>query len=234
MSQTKASPDVSQGTARLQNTERSLFDCAAGEVSFVTSRTDSEPEDAAECPPQETLMNSDTVDHPILQKPDREVLQDDEDATGPLSFSDEADALDLRIDDLVNEMEGIPLPTSSQPTHPDGIGAIDDHSAAEDVVIEQASAEAIELKPSKIESRLGESCDRSGLASERLGSRSTPQRIGSGRLVPARLTWKPGDPFASDSSSKPIRFRWEVMLTTACCTAVCGMGAIWLLRMVVS
>ena len=234
MSRMKVSPSVAHGTARLQNTERSLFDCAAGEVSIATSRTDSEAEDAAECPPRGTIMGSDTDDNPILQKPDREVLQDDEDATGPLFFSDEADALDLRIDDLVNEMEGISLPTPLQSTNPDGIGAIDDHSAAEDVVIEQASAEAIELKPSKTESRLGESGDRSGLASERLGSRSTPRRIGSGRLVPARLTWKPGDPFASDSSSKPIRFRWEVMLTTACCTAVCGMGAIWLLRMVVS
>jgi hypothetical protein len=57
-----------------------------------------------------------------------------------------------------------------------------------------------------------------------------PKRIGSGRLVPARLTWKPGDPFAGTKRSPAEQFRWEVMLTSACVTAACGLGCIWLLR----
>jgi hypothetical protein len=57
-----------------------------------------------------------------------------------------------------------------------------------------------------------------------------PKRIGSGRLVAARLTWKPRDPFASPSRPQSHRFRWEVMLTSACITAVCGLGCVWILR----
>jgi hypothetical protein len=57
-----------------------------------------------------------------------------------------------------------------------------------------------------------------------------PKKIGSGRLVSARLTWKPRDPFACPSQPKTQRFRWEVMLTSACITAVCGLGCVWILR----
>jgi len=57
-----------------------------------------------------------------------------------------------------------------------------------------------------------------------------PKRIGSGCLVPARLTWKPRDPLAGRSPSRMQRFRWELMLTSACITAVCGLGCVWLLR----
>jgi hypothetical protein len=57
-----------------------------------------------------------------------------------------------------------------------------------------------------------------------------PKRIGSGCLVPARLTWKPRDPFAAGGRSGMERFRWELMLTSACITAVCGLGCVWLLR----
>ena len=62
---------------------------------------------------------------------------------------------------------------------------------------------------------------------------TAPKRIGSGRLVPTRLTWRPGDPFAG-SVDKPTkrRFRWEVMLTAASITAASGMGCAWLLRAV--
>ncbi|HVP10368.1 MAG TPA: hypothetical protein VMV94_04175 [Phycisphaerae bacterium] len=65
-------------------------------------------------------------------------------------------------------------------------------------------------------------------ASQKQGA--APKRIGSGRLVPARLTWKPRDPFACSSKPKHQRFRWEVMLTAACITAVCGLGCVWILR----
>ncbi len=57
-----------------------------------------------------------------------------------------------------------------------------------------------------------------------------PRRIGRGRLVPARLTWKPGDPFAGETQESRINFRWELMLTAACVTAVCGLSCVWLLR----
>jgi hypothetical protein len=57
-----------------------------------------------------------------------------------------------------------------------------------------------------------------------------PKQIGSGRLVPVRLTWKPGDPFAGKQKAPAEQFRWEVMLTSACVTAACGLGCIWLLR----
>lgn len=58
----------------------------------------------------------------------------------------------------------------------------------------------------------------------------TPKRIGSGQLVPARLTWKPGDPFGDSDGRGRRRFRWDVMLTSAGITAACGMFCIWVLR----
>lgn len=58
----------------------------------------------------------------------------------------------------------------------------------------------------------------------------TPKRIGSGQLVPARLTWRPGDPFGDIGGNGPRRFRWDVMLTSAGVTAACGLACIWLLR----
>lgn len=61
-----------------------------------------------------------------------------------------------------------------------------------------------------------------------------PKRIGRGRLVPARLTWKPGDPFAASVGRRREPFRWEVMLTAASVTAACGLGCIWLLRTILA
>ena len=63
---------------------------------------------------------------------------------------------------------------------------------------------------------------------------SAPKRIGDGKLVPARLTWKPGDPFGEPTRQNKKTFRWELMLTTACVTAACGMVCIWLLRTVLA
>jgi hypothetical protein len=56
--------------------------------------------------------------------------------------------------------------------------------------------------------------------------------VGQGSSVPrtrSRLNWKPGDPFG-DSRGRGGRFRWELMLTTACGTAACGVVGIWILR----
>jgi len=65
-------------------------------------------------------------------------------------------------------------------------------------------------------------------------SPDTPKRIGDGKLVQSRLTWKPGDPFADParSAGMPGRFRWELMLSTACGTAVFGLAFFWIMRMV--
>jgi hypothetical protein len=64
---------------------------------------------------------------------------------------------------------------------------------------------------------------------------TTPRKIGSGRLIQARLTWKPGDPFNSDTpASRKNRFRWELMLSTACGTAVFGIGSFWLIHRIFS
>ena len=60
-----------------------------------------------------------------------------------------------------------------------------------------------------------------------------PERIGSGRLVAARLTWKPRE--ALSPGAPPRReFRWDTMLTAACVTAACGIGCIWLLRVILA
>jgi hypothetical protein len=59
---------------------------------------------------------------------------------------------------------------------------------------------------------------------------TAPRRIGSGRLVPARLTWKPRDPFADPAPVKRSQFRWDTMLTVACATAALGLGFVWLVR----
>lgn len=63
---------------------------------------------------------------------------------------------------------------------------------------------------------------------------ATPRRIGSGKLVQSRITWKPGDPLAeaAPSDAVPGRFRWELMLSTACGTAVFGIAFFWLMRMI--
>ncbi len=61
-----------------------------------------------------------------------------------------------------------------------------------------------------------------------------PKRIGGGRLVPTRLTWKPGEPAGLAKPRPKAGFRWETMLTTACITAVCGMGCLWLLRTILA
>lgn len=67
----------------------------------------------------------------------------------------------------------------------------------------------------------------------RLGARkqaAAPKQIGRGKLVPARMTWKPGDPFGQDRERRPDRFRWELMLTSACITAASGLICVWLLH----
>lgn len=62
----------------------------------------------------------------------------------------------------------------------------------------------------------------------------TPDRIGHGKLVAARLTWKPGDPFGDGRRRSVERFSWESMLTSACLTAACGLLCVWLLHSILA
>lgn len=64
--------------------------------------------------------------------------------------------------------------------------------------------------------------------------RKTPDRIGQGKLVAARLTWKPGDPFGDGRTRPVVRFSWESMLTSACITAACGLLCVWLLHSILA
>ncbi len=70
----------------------------------------------------------------------------------------------------------------------------------------------------------------------RLGVRrpgAAPRRIGSGALVPAKLTWMPKDPFGNGIRKQPTsRFRWELMLTAACITAGIGLACVWLFGLI--
>lgn len=63
---------------------------------------------------------------------------------------------------------------------------------------------------------------------------TAPGRIGEGKLIPSRLTWKPRELFGGAAARRADPFKWEVMLTTACVTAACGMVGIWLLRSVLA
>ncbi|MCK6455033.1 MAG: hypothetical protein L6Q92_00680 [Phycisphaerae bacterium] len=64
--------------------------------------------------------------------------------------------------------------------------------------------------------------------------RPIPPRIGTGQLQPTRLHWKPGDPFGGAAAIAHPPFRWELMIATACGTALCGIAGIWLLKTLLS
>lgn len=105
-----------------------------------------------------------------------------------------------------------------------------DHSAVEDVVLSNP-LEDTELsdEPSKSGAPIVASKPAAAITAPRGPIR---QRIGSGKLAPTKLNWKPGDPFGCSDDAR--RFRWEVMLTTACVTAMCGLTCIWLLRTILA
>jgi hypothetical protein len=97
---------------------------------------------------------------------------------------------------------------------------------------------AVIIEAAQFKDAADESCSRGrsttvegGLAGSGFAQPTmTPKRIGSGELVPARLTWRPGDPFGDTGESGMRRFRWDLMLTSAGVTAACGLACIWLLR----
>jgi len=142
-----------------------------------------------------------------------------------------------------------PPPSDCDASHDeDQMWPSDDDGTAEDIILSEpqtpdaadgevvavsagGEAMAAEVSPTVTGKPMPELPPRGNIA--RLGVQKPgviPKRIGSGRLVPARLTWKPGDLFADSKKTKGSLFRWEVMLTSACITAACGMGCIWLLR----
>lgn len=111
-----------------------------------------------------------------------------------------------------------------------------DHSAVEDVVMENPLVEAMELDEANEEAQPIQTLVASAskpAATLGVQRHPVPQRIGSGKLAPTKLNWKPGDPFGC-SEDPARRFRWELMLTTACVTAMCGLTCIWLLRTILA
>lgn len=105
-----------------------------------------------------------------------------------------------------------------------------DHSAVDDVVLSNP-LESIEIsdEPAKVDAPVVVSKPAAAITAPRGPIR---HRIGSGKLAPTKLNWKPGDPFGCSDDAG--RFRWEVMLTTACVTAMCGLSCIWLLRTILA
>lgn len=96
------------------------------------------------------------------------------------------------------------------------------------VVEARGSEDSLESSAASDESQSG------GPATGQLRIAMTPKRIGSGQLIPARLTWRPGDPFGDMGGIGKRRFRWDVMLTSAGITAACGLACIWLLRTILA
>jgi len=240
MSRKHRSRPVAVNEAVMEEDEPVLFDGSFGFSDILKAGGDGDAGPRARGPdhPRLTLVHPEDDDGLI---PLAEVEEDTGGRAslddGPLWFSGEADAVDLRVEqeaaDLAEQvMAGL--------DDEDDVSAIDDHSATDDVILRETPAETIDLKAAAAESAdsrptptgrpmppLPEPGELVRIAAGQT-RRQTPMRIGSGRLVPTRLTWKPGDPFC-DSSNRVRRFRWEIMLTAACGTAVCGMGAIWLL-----
>ncbi|MBI5764860.1 MAG: hypothetical protein HZA51_15190 [Planctomycetes bacterium] len=105
-----------------------------------------------------------------------------------------------------------------------------DHSAVEDVVLSNPLESLEEVdESSNADAPVAVSKPAAVVGSQRGPIR---HRIGSGKLAPTKLNWKPGDPFGCSDDAR--RFRWEVMLTTACVTAMCGLTCIWLLRTILA
>lgn len=139
---------------------------------------------------------------------------------------DDADEFTVAL----GETRDQPPATSAAGRGPDPRRTEFDHSSTEDVVLLRPASDEPVASASAAE-RTGDSVPADDLARQGVRQRGmTPKRIGSGRLVPARLTWKPGDPFGDGDRRSVGPFRWDVMLTSASITAAAGLICIWLLR----
>lgn len=149
------------------------------------------------------------------------------DFAGSDESSDTVDPSDDRLDDFDDD-------DASSPSYAEEETAV----AKEDVPVHMEDAPGPEkniASPGVTDRPKPEPPPQGSIARQGVrGPGIAPKRIGSGRLVPARLTWKPGDPFAASRKTSRSQFRWEVMLTAACVTAACGLGCIWLLRTILA
>ena len=57
-----------------------------------------------------------------------------------------------------------------------------------------------------------------------------PKRIGNGKLMAARVQWRPGDPFGQATRAPARGFAWNRMVRSACVTAASGLILVWLLH----
>lgn len=155
---------------------------------------------------------------PLVQTPIQDTLDayDREDATVSNTSTDEPDfeldapEADENIERLVEDVE---IPHTNHP-----VSAVVIAAAEKDVTLTTESSVVAAVSTAESVTAGGQR------------PAQTPKRIGSGQLVPARLTWKPGDPFGDSDGAGRRRFRWDVMLTSAGITAACGMFCIWVLR----
>jgi len=133
-----------------------------------------------------------------------------------------------------------PFATESAAVEPDEAEAVGDAAADETVIdqtpeIEMRAAETVVMETALVDLPIAEQQIAEPVVPPvpRELKAAPPIRVGSGQLSSGRPNWKPGDPFGESVMDAP-RFRWELMLTTACGTAACGLAGIWLLRTLLS
>ncbi len=230
-----------------------LFDDASLGAFDLDNITSPGHEAEAAARPRLTLVRPDdeamdTVDHgSMIGAPTSESADEQDDPLDSWPWEEDIDA-DRRYESPCGK-EAESIGAASIPLDDDD-GALDDlvicnppagsaiESRLKDFVreIDDEETEAEDdREPIEAEDQRVIGAGRSDLPTSSLGRpAAAPRRIGSGELVPARLTWRPGDPFAGSESANRRRFRWDVMLTSACITAGCGLACIWLLRTILA
>jgi hypothetical protein len=97
----------------------------------------------------------------------------------------------------------------------------------------------VEVRPEATRTTATSDTMTCGLSSSVAGARvepsipAPPTHIGAGRLHVERPDWRPGNPFGDvrhPRRSTRGRFRWDILMATACGTATCGVVCVWLLR----
>lgn len=180
----------------------------------------------------------------VADRKPKEVVFDDDLPVEPMDAADvpaaraEPDPAVTVLEDCLTPIEPV-LPAAAEDT----VLISDEHLVEEEVELLDEESEGIH-ESERAEERVAASLpsitgrpmpdlpprgEIAGLAAKGAAARP-PKRIGDGRLVPTRLTWRPGEPRVSERLQARTTFRWDTMLTAACLTAVCGMGCIWLLR----
>lgn len=167
----------------------------------------------------------------------------DEPANAPLDADDSGVLSDAQAQALLTALqESVPAETTRPDAEPAALeisptpeSEIDFDLSLDPCEIDLIPPETVRPAPTMSGRPMPELPPKGEIAA--LGARrqtAAPKRIGSGRLVPVRLTWKPRDPLSGTTASPSSHFRWDTMLTTACITAACGIGCIWLLRSILT